>query len=164
MKSEIINKSIELVYERGISEFSVRKLAKYIGISTRPIYYYFKDLDALFNDVSLEVLAKVGEYVSTEYTENKFLNSGVGYVLFAKELPHYYSILFIKEFWKNQTLEENNIDELMKSKATERELEIYNIMKAYSQGLAFQANIVPANFDLETIINLQNGLYSKLVN
>lgn len=163
MKENLIEKSIQLIYQSGVSNFTVRKLAEFAGVSTRPIYYYFKDIDALFEEISFEVLKKLDEYTSKNYTENKFLNSGVGFVLFAKELPHYYSILSIKEFWPNQTFEDNKADDLMKSKANKNEIRIYNIMKTYSLGMALIASAMPEVYDLNRIIKEQEDLYQKLI-
>lgn len=162
MKETIITKSIELIHRSGLSNFTVRALAKYAKISTRPIYYYFKDQDELFSEISKAVLQKLDGYVSKEYTKNKFLNAGVGYVLFAKELPHYYSILSIKEFWPDQTFEDNKADNLMKSKASKKDLEIYNIMKTYSLGMALIASNYPKKYNLKKIIQIQKELYNRI--
>lgn len=163
MKEIIVEKSIELIYKSGVSNFTVRKLAAYAEISTRPIYYYFKDLAELFLEISNEVLRKLDSYASRDYTENKFLNSGIGYVLFAKELPHYYAILSLKEFWLNQTPEDNKADDLMKSKASARDLEVYDIMKTYSIGMALIASSIPDQYPFEKIVQMQQTLYEKLI-
>lgn len=162
MKDLIITKSIELIYISGLSNFTVRALAKYSGISTRPIYYYFKNQDELFSEISKAVLQKLDEFVSKDYTKNKFLNSGVGYVLFAKELPHYYLILSIKEFWPNQTFEENKADNLMKSKASRNDLKIYETMKTFSLGMALIASNYPKKYTLKKIIQIQKQLYNNI--
>lgn len=162
MKDLIIKKSIELIYRSGLSNFTVRKLAKYSGISTRPIYYYFKNTQDLYTSISTEVLKKLKQYTSKKYTNDKFLNSGVGFVLFAKELPHYYSTLSIKEFWPNQSFENNKADELMRSKASKKDLKIYEIMKMYSFGMALVASSLPEKFDVQTIIKMQRELYNKI--
>lgn len=162
MKDLIIKKSIELIYRSGLSNFTVRKLAKYSGISTRPLYYYFKNTQDLYTSISTEVLKKLKQYTSKKYTNDKFLNSGVGFVLFAKELPHYYSTLSIKEFWPNQSFENNKADELMRSKASKKDLKIYEIMKMYSLGMALVASSLPEKFDVQTIIKMQRELYNKI--
>jgi len=163
VKEIIISKSIELINHIGVSNLTVRKLAKYSQISTRPIYYYFKNLDSLFAEISAEVLRKLGEYASKDYTAHEFLNSGVGFVLFAKKLPHYYAILSIREFWPKQTFEESKADTLMRSKAAKADLKIYETMKTFSLGMALVASNYPKKYSLKKIVNLQLELYNKLI-
>lgn len=162
MKRKILLKAISLIHEDGFNAFSVRKLSKKLNISTRPIYYYFPNLEGLFADVSTEVLQMLNSFISKKYTSNSYINSGIGYVLFAREHPDYYTILSTPYFWPNQTEDKNDVDSLMKSKATKKELETYEIMKTYTIGMALLASHNKEKYSQDKIIKLQSKLF-KLI-
>jgi AcrR family transcriptional regulator len=162
MQEKIVTSAIELIYKKGFAQFSVRNLAKYMGVSTRPLYYYYVNLEKLYESIAHHVLGVLQTYVEKSYTEQTFLNAGIGYVLFAKELPDHYAILMIREFWRGQSFESNDVDNFMKSKASEKEKEMYGIMKTYTLGMALIASAQPELYPLERIISEQTNLMIAL--
>lgn len=59
VKEELVRqKTVELVVEEGLDNFSVNKLAKACGISVATLYIYYKDKDDLIVKVAIEEAKK----------------------------------------------------------------------------------------------------------
>jgi AcrR family transcriptional regulator len=56
---QIIDTSLDLIRRDGADRFSMRKLAKELGVTPMAVYYYVSNKDALFERVADAVLARV---------------------------------------------------------------------------------------------------------
>lgn len=56
---QIVDAALDLIRRDGADRFSMRQLAKALGVTPMAIYYYFGNKDALFERVSDAVLARV---------------------------------------------------------------------------------------------------------
>jgi TetR/AcrR family tetracycline transcriptional repressor len=56
---EIVHASLDLIRRDGADRFSMRKLAKALGVTPMAVYYYVRNKDALFERVADAVLAQV---------------------------------------------------------------------------------------------------------
>ena len=112
-KEIILDNSIEIAIDQGFSAISVRNVAKKVGCSTAPIYTAFENVDALITETKDRVLELLLEFIAKEYTKNKFLNVGVGTLVFASKFPRLYKELYIDSF-----------DSIHESKLRERTLEL----------------------------------------
>ncbi|HET6336626.1 MAG TPA: TetR family transcriptional regulator [Polyangiales bacterium] len=56
---QIVDSSLELIRRDGADRFSMRKLAKELGVTPMAVYYYVSSKDALFERVADEVLSRV---------------------------------------------------------------------------------------------------------
>jgi len=108
-KTQIIDSSLRIVKEKGFKQLSAREVARELISSTRPVYENFQSMDELKKAVLQKMVDLLYEYVTRQYTKNAFLNTGVGYALYARD--H-------KEFFKAIFLEDNDasgiIDEMLK--------------------------------------------------
>ncbi len=84
-KEKIIEKAFEILRKEGFRSITARNLAKELNTSTMPIYVHFKSI----NEVKFLLLKKAHqlllEYQKKNWTEYPFMNTGVGYIMFAKE-------------------------------------------------------------------------------
>lgn len=75
----IIEKTIEIVAEKGLEGFSTRQISKALGISTSNIYIYYKSKDELLYDcflyVNKEIAEKLKEFKEPENYEKDTLTS-----------------------------------------------------------------------------------------
>ena len=62
---QIVEVALELIRRDGADRFSMRQLAKELGVTPMAIYYYFPNKDALFEHVADAVLARVPRPLST---------------------------------------------------------------------------------------------------
>ena len=85
---EIMDIAFNIVRWNGWEALSARAIADELKSSTMPIYVHFKSMENLEEEIIKRSLALLLEYQTTVRTGNPVLDSGVGYVLFAKEEQH----------------------------------------------------------------------------
>lgn len=82
-KEGVLDAAYALLDAQGRSAVTSRAIAEALGISSRPIYSFFPSMDALLQALYEKSVEVMREYMNRSYTADAFLNSGVGYVLFA---------------------------------------------------------------------------------
>lgn len=96
----LLEEGMALIHEDGLAQFSLRKLAKRVGVSPTACYNHFPNADALISEIK--------EYVDHKFVEaiqrgirNSFNNPkklmvelGKEYVAFFADNPHYFSFLY----------------------------------------------------------------------
>ena len=97
-KEQIIDAALSLVREKGSSALSARTLAKRLGASPQPIFSYFDSMESLREavvDAAKEIYA---ERVKVGLSQTPaFKGAGEQYILFAKEEPELFQLLFMTE-------------------------------------------------------------------
>jgi Transcriptional regulator len=86
-KDEILSAAYALLEEKGYRAVTTRAIAEKLGISSRPVYSFFMSMEEMFNELDSIALGSLREYMQRPYTEDRFLNMGVGYVCFFREKP-----------------------------------------------------------------------------
>ncbi|SET34424.1 transcriptional regulator, TetR family [Natronincola peptidivorans] len=142
-KDDIIEAAFKVFKEEGMAGVSARKIAAKLKCSTAPVYTSFNSIDELKDillEKSLQLLLK---YTEKEYTQDYFLNIGVGMLEFAKEYRFIYRTLFIESNTYQNILEEftrKNLIQMKKEaslKILEEDLkEILEKLTVYTHGLA----------------------------
>lgn len=95
-KQEIVAAGLKVARERGIEAVSTRDIAAVLGVSTRPIFTYFRSMDELKAEVYQEAEEIYRGYVQEGLKEKvPFLGVGMQYIRFAKEEPQLYRMLFL---------------------------------------------------------------------
>lgn len=94
-KSDIIDSSLKIVREKGFKQLSAREIARELISSTRPVYENFESMDELKNTVLQKMVDLLYDYVTRQYTRNAFLNTGVGYVLYARDHKEFFKAIFL---------------------------------------------------------------------
>ncbi|PKN10291.1 MAG: hypothetical protein CVU72_01695 [Deltaproteobacteria bacterium HGW-Deltaproteobacteria-7] len=96
-KSDIIDSSLSIVKEKGFKQLSAREIARVLISSTRPVYEHFQSMDELKKAVLQKAVDLLYDYVTRQYTRNAFLNTGVGYVLYARDHKEFFKIIFLED-------------------------------------------------------------------
>lgn len=96
-KSDIIDASLKIVREKGFKQLSAREVAKKLSSSTRPVYEHFHSMNELKKAVLQKTVDLLYDYVTRHYTKNAFLNTGVGYVLYARDHKEFFKIIFLED-------------------------------------------------------------------
>ena len=99
LRNALIEAGIELINEKGVSQFSLRKVAGICGVTHAAPYAHFKDMGAL--------IAAMGEYVTEQFmarlrSDAKGQETGADlirllgrtYITFFSEHPNYFQFLF----------------------------------------------------------------------
>lgn len=96
----LLEESMTMIHEEGRAQFSLRKLAKRVGVSPTACYNHFSNID--------ELLSAISEYINIKFTESikrgfdlSFQNPdrlmvelGKEYVGFFADNPHYFSFIY----------------------------------------------------------------------
>lgn len=104
LRSALIEGAIELIAERGRAEFTLRELARRLGVTHAATYHHFRDKDALLAAVAEEGYRAMGahlEALSQEASDDpieKMRAMGVGYVRFALENQAHFRVMFGHKF------------------------------------------------------------------
>ena len=82
-KEQIIEAAFAIAEEEGLAQISVRKVAAALDCSVAPIYVNFENAEDLVSAVIEKAMAINMEYVTRPYTEEPFLNMGIGSIMLA---------------------------------------------------------------------------------
>ena len=96
-RSDIIDSSLRIVKEKGFKQLSAREVARQLISSTRPVYEHFQSMDELKKAVLQKTVDLLYDYVTRQYTKNAFLNTGVGYVLYARDHKEFFKMIFLED-------------------------------------------------------------------
>ena len=125
-QQEIIDKSIDIIANKGIQGLTIKNLSKEIGVSEPAIYRHFESK----TDILLAILANFQEMSSFMNTAIKEMNdTAIGKIefmfnkiidIFTQE-PSHISVVFSEEIFKNEKILKEKIVEIMnlKEKAVE---------------------------------------------
>ncbi len=95
-KEEIIEAAVNITRRKGIEAVTAREVAGELKVSTRPIFTWFDTIEQLKREVYNQAKASYREYVQAGLAGPvPFLGVGQQYVLFAKEEPELYKLLFL---------------------------------------------------------------------
>jgi AcrR family transcriptional regulator len=94
----IMKAAQELIYEKGIEDFSIRELASRVDYSPAALYEYFPSKDDLINALAVDAGRRLGEYMygvpADLPPEERLLRLGLAYLKFADDDPeHFVKIL-----------------------------------------------------------------------
>ncbi|MDJ0783868.1 MAG: TetR-like C-terminal domain-containing protein [Desulfosarcinaceae bacterium] len=81
----IIEAAFTLVRREGWSGLSARAIAREMGASTRPIYSALASMKTIEEAVVKRALALYTTYLTANYTEDPWIDSGIGYIRFAHD-------------------------------------------------------------------------------
>ena len=95
-KQDIVAAAADVMQNKGVSSLTARELAAALGVSTRPIFTWFKSMDELKGEVFSYAKGVYREYIEEGLAEPvPFLGVWHGYIRFAKEKPELYKLLFL---------------------------------------------------------------------
>lgn len=182
LQTELIEEGLALIHEEGVVNFSLRKLAKRVGVSPTACYNHYANKE--------ELLAAMKHYVTERFCnalleasrcENKrnaAIEMGKAYVNFFARNPHYFSFIYDNEDY-NIELTENEFTGDYKAFCIFKEIatasmEAYNIPKsshrnnliamwAMVHGLAAMANMKGFRYDGEWEELTETILQTKLL-
>jgi AcrR family transcriptional regulator len=96
-RQDIIKTAISLLRKGGIAEITARGLGAELGVSSRPIFTAFKNLEEVQRETVSAVKAIYNGYVEKGLAETPaFKGVGTQYIRFAKEEPRLFELLFMK--------------------------------------------------------------------
>lgn len=96
-RDDVIAAGVAVLAQEGLGGLSARRVAEEMGASTAPVYSNFANMEELAVAVKREVTDQLLTYTTRAFTDNAFLNIGVGILEFAREKPKLYGAIFMQE-------------------------------------------------------------------
>lgn len=106
-KEEIVAAALDLISEKGMGALTARDLGNRLGSSTRPIFTVFENMEEVQTEVRKAAMMRFNSYTNkgVHYTP-AFKQFGMQMVLFAKEEPKLFQLLFMTENDKAKSFED----------------------------------------------------------
>lgn len=143
-KDAIIQAAFELAKVDGISSITTRNVAKRLGSSVAPIYFNFKNIDELIDEVVKRVFDISNELIAKQTSTSAFVKIGKASLSFAKEYPVLFRELVMEpnryiasyDSLEVTLLESMSEDESMKSWSLEKRRRLLFKMRVFQIGLS----------------------------
>lgn len=98
LQTELIEEGLALIHEEGKVNFSLRKLAKRLGVSPTACYNHYADVDELMRAMKNHVTSKFCDALIAGTDKNDpagaAINMGIAYVNFFADNPHYFTFIY----------------------------------------------------------------------
>ena len=94
-KENIIDTCLKITRREGIDALNARKVAKALGCSTQPLFYYYENMDEIKNEVLQEISILFNQaLLKSNYDRPAYKDIGVNYIRFASNEPEFFKIMF----------------------------------------------------------------------
>lgn len=93
-RNDIIRSALKYVEQNGFNKLTARTAGKKLGASTQPVYSQFSNIQELQREVLAKIVRIIDNYINRPYSNNKFINTGVGIIKFANDKPVFYKTFF----------------------------------------------------------------------
>ncbi len=110
-KDRIVKVAVKMVNEDGWDSINARSLAKRLGVSTKPLYRIYNNMDEIKQDIYNEISKQYDEFLTSRIDSKKaLLTLCIAYVEFALEYKNLFISLFLSNNLKWKSIE-NVLDE-----------------------------------------------------
>ncbi len=174
-KEIIVKSGVKLIDKEGWQALNARSLAKQIGISTKPLYRIYNNMDEIKEDILLEISRQYDEFLTSRIDNKKaLLTLCISYVEFANDYKNLFISLFLSNNLKWQKIEDvfdekwnqstiiNLVNKQGFSFAEARELFLH--MWLYANGLATLIATNQIKLDEQSIMVRMVNIYKDLLN
>ena len=98
-KEMILNAAFEIVRENGMEKLNNREIAKRLKCSIRPIYYQFKNVEEMQEELYKKIEKFFYQFLLNNMTDDipKYKQVGINYIKFAKQENNFFKILFMSK-------------------------------------------------------------------
>lgn len=110
-KERVVKVAVKMVNDEGWDSVNARSLASALGVSTKPLYRLYKNMDEIKSDMYQEIARLYDEFLTNRIDSKKaLLTLCIAYVEFAQEYKNFFISLFLSNNLKWQSIE-NVLDE-----------------------------------------------------
>lgn len=106
-REEIVEAALKIVAEKGTDALTARELGAAIGTSTRPIFTAFRNMEDVLDEVKTAAMRLFESYSEkTDKAAPAFKQVGLQMIIFAREQPKLYRLLYMSEKPEAQSFED----------------------------------------------------------
>lgn len=173
-KENIVKSAVKLINKDGWDALNARGLAKHIGISTKPLYRIYENMDQIKSDVLIEIHRQYDDFITSRIDNKKaLLTLCIAYVEFANDYKNLFCSLFLSD-----NLKWNKIEDVFDEKwnqgviinlvnkhgfSFDEAKELFLHMWLYANGLATLIATNQIKMDAEKIMIRMIKIYKNLV-
>jgi len=95
-RGDVIAAALTVLERDGARAVTARHVGREMGASTAPVYRNFASMDDLLGELTCRARDILLDYLLRDWTEERFLNMGVGYLRFAQERPNLFRALYLE--------------------------------------------------------------------
>ena len=99
-KEDVVEASLELVRQGGMSSLNARAIARQLKCSTQPIFRVFSSME----DLKAAVMGRIGEFYNVYFDAHlqredvpPYKATGLAYIHFARDEKEFFKILFMRD-------------------------------------------------------------------
>ncbi len=105
-KEQITKAALGVVSEKGAQALTAKELGAALGTSTTPIFTVFNSMQEVQDEVMLAAMERFEEYAhKAAHIKPVFKQVGMQMILFAKEEPKLYQLIFMSSIGEAQTFD-----------------------------------------------------------
>ena len=106
-KEQITKAALGVVSEKGAQALTAKELGAALGTSTTPIFTVFNSMQEVQDEVMLAAMERFEEYAhKAAHIKPVFKQVGMQMILFAKEEPKLYQLIFMSSISEAQTFDD----------------------------------------------------------
>ena len=106
-KEQITKAALGVVSEKGAQALTAKELGAALGTSTTPIFTVFNSMQEVQDEVMLAAMERFEEYAhKAAHIKPVFKQIGMQMILFAKEEPKLYQLIFMSSISEAQTFDD----------------------------------------------------------
>ena len=110
-KDHIVKVAVKMVNDKGWDSVNARSLAASLGVSTKPLYRIYNNMDEIKDDIYKEIARQYDNFLTSRIDSKKaLLTLCIAYVEFALEYKNLFISLFLSNNLKWKSIE-NVLDE-----------------------------------------------------
>lgn len=110
-KNRVVKVAVKMVNEDGWDSINARSLATRLGVSTKPLYRIYSNMDEIKKDIYDEIAKQYDEFLTSRIDSKKaLLTICIAYVEFALKYKNLFISLFLSNNLKWKSIE-NVLDE-----------------------------------------------------
>lgn len=109
-RDEIVDAAFRLVRREGAAACNARAVAGELGCSTQPLFRAFSSMDGLRQEVLNKANGVYAAYIQDSARlspDTPYLGTGLAYLLFAREEPKLFQLLFMRDRGAEATVEKD---------------------------------------------------------
>lgn len=164
-KENILRAAFTITREKGPDALNARAIAKALGCSTQPLFREFNSMDEIRQEMLRMATECYSSYIhrSNEMDERPYKGTGMAYILFAKEEPELFKLLFMRDRVQDGTDtadDDENLDYVLEvlQQAThlnrDQALRFHQALWIFTHGLAVMVATHYIAYDRELISRL----------
>jgi len=96
-RQDVVLAGMTVIAAEGLTGLSARRVAEQLGASTAPVYSNFANMDELAVAVKQAVTEEMLEFTTRRFTDDEFLNIGIGVLEYARQKPTLYGSIFLQD-------------------------------------------------------------------